>query len=94
MLIDDGLKSFKIPVKNIDTIKFDKLSKKLETKLENTKRYVGTKQVDYEYKHKLCKDVIDEIDDELAEIYNLTQTELDYIKSFAIKYRSGGEFDD
>lgn len=88
------LKSFKIPVKNIDTIKFDKLSKKLETKLENTKRYVGTKQVDYEYKHKLCKDVIDEIDDELAEIYNLTQTELDYIKSFAIKYRSGGEFDD
>ena len=62
--------------------------------MENTKRYVGTKQVDYEYKHKLCKDVIDEIDDELAEIYNLTQTELDYIKSFAIKYRSGGEFDD
>lgn len=88
------LKSFKIPVKNIDIVKFDKLSKKLETKLENTKKYVGTKQVDYEYKHKLCKDVIDEIDDELAEIYDLTQIELDYIKSFAIKYRSGGEIDD
>lgn len=88
------LKSFKIPVKHIDIVKFDKLSRKLEIKLENTKNYVGTKQVDYEYKHKLCKDVIDEIDDELAEIYNLTQIELDYIKSFAIKYRSGGEIDD
>ena len=43
---------------------------------------------------KVGKRQLDEIDDELAEIYNLTQTELDYIKSFAIKYRSGGEFDD
>lgn len=88
------LKTFKIPVKKIELDKFKKLSKKLETKLESTKNYVGTKQVDYEYKHKLCKDVIDEIDDELAKIYNLTQIELDYIKSFAIKYRSGGEIDD
>lgn len=88
------LKSFKIPAKNIDLDRFDKLSKKLETKLENTKNYVGTKQVDYEYKHKLCKNVIDEIDDELAKIYNLTQIELDYIKSFAIKYRAGGKIDD
>lgn len=88
------LKFFKIPIKNADLDIFDKLSKKLEIKLENTKNYVGTKQVDYEYKHKLCKDIIDEIDLELAKIYNLTQAELDYIKSFAIKYRSGGEIND
>lgn len=87
------LKTFKIPTKSIDLDKFNKLSKKLESKLESTKNYVGTKQVDYEYKHKLCKDIIDEIDTELAEMYNLTQIELDYIKSFAIQYRCGGEID-
>jgi hypothetical protein len=51
--------------------------------------FVGTKQVDYEYKHKSCKDIIDEIDNELAKIYNLSQTQLEYIKNFGLKYRLG-----
>lgn len=88
------LKSFKIITNKIDKDKFKKLAIKLEKKLENTKKYVGTKQVDYEYKHKLCKDVIDEIDNELKNIYDLTEEELNYIKLFAIKYRTGGEIND
>ena len=39
------------------------------------------------YKHKKCKDVIDRIDYELAKVYGLSDTELAYIKSFALKYR-------
>lgn len=88
------LRGFLIP--NVEKINFnfDKLAKKLETKLEKTKKFIGTKQTDYEYKHKLCKDVIDEIDDELARIYNLTVDEVLYIKSYALKYRLGGGNDD
>jgi hypothetical protein len=88
------LRGFLMP--NVEKINFnfDKLAKKLETKLEKTKKYIGTKQTDYEYKHKLCKDVIDEIDDELTKIYNLTADEVLYIKSYALKYRLGGGSDD
>ena len=85
---------FKIISNKIDYQKFKNLSIELENKLENTKMYVGTKQVDYEYKHKLCKDVIDKIDNELKEVYSLTEEELSYIKLFAIKYRTGGEIND
>ena len=62
---------------------------RLEEKLEQTKVYVGTKQVDYEYKHKECKDIIDEIDSEIAKIYKLSKTQLDYITNFGLKYRLG-----
>ena len=41
----------------------------------------------YIYKHKKCKDIIDRIDYELAKVYGLSDTELAYIKSFALKYR-------
>lgn len=88
------LKMFKVNTNKIDTEKFKKLAEKLETKLEDTKKYIGSKQVDYEYKHKLCKDVINKIDDELKDVYSLTDDELDYIKSFALKYRMGGEVND
>lgn len=88
------LKTFYVPISKIKNEKFEKLAEKLENKLEKTKKYVGTKQVDFEYKHKLCKNIIDEIDDELKKIYSLTDLELKYIKTFAIKYRTGGELDD
>lgn len=88
------LKMFKVNTNKIDTEKFKKLAEKLETKLEDTKKYIGSIQVDYEYKHKLCKDVINQIDDELKDVYSLTDDELDYIKSFALKYRIGGEVND
>lgn len=73
---------------NIDVNIFNTLANKLEISLENTKEYIGTKQVDYAYKHSRCKDIIDEIDTQLAKIYNLTDNQLNYIKKFALKYRS------
>ena len=69
---------------------FSDLRKQLEEQLEKTKKYIGSKQTEYEYKHKYCKKIIDKIDDKLAIIYNLTDNELKYIKSFALKYRMGG----
>lgn len=81
------LKHFKYLETNED---FSVLRKDLENKLENTKKYVGSKQTEFEYKHKYCKDVIDKIDDKLAILYHLTDEELNYIKNFALKYRMGG----
>jgi len=81
------LKHFLVITDGIDMDKYRSLSKRLENKLEKTKKYIGTKQTEYEYKHKLCKDVIDEIDNELAITYNITDEELNYIKNFSLKYR-------
>ena len=89
------LKGFLIPeLTSEQYLLFDRLSQNLEEKLENTKKYIGTKQADYEYKHKECKNEIDAIDNLLASIYDLTNDELSYIKSFALKYRMGSGADD
>lgn len=81
------LKHFNVP-NNIGNVEqFSELALQLENKLEETKKYIGTKQTEYEYKHKLCKDVIDDIDDMLADIYDLTTEELEYIKTYSSKYR-------
>lgn len=96
ILISDGwhitnkeLSFIKFPAKIENKDLWQNLALRLEEKLEKTKVYVGTKQVDYEYKHKACKDVIDEIDDELAKVYKLSKTQLEYIKNFGLKYRLG-----
>ncbi len=81
------LKHFRVPNSIENTDDFKNLYCKLENKLEQTKKYIGTKQTNYEYKHKMCKDIIDEIDGKLAEIYNLTLDELEYVKSYSSKYR-------
>ena len=81
------LSFIKVPSDIGDKKKWKSLSKELEDELEETKVYVGTKQVDYEYKHKFCKSIIDKIDDELATIYGLNEEETKYIKNFALKYR-------
>lgn len=81
------LKHFKVPNKKTDCALFETLAIELENELEKTKKYIGSKQTDYEYKHKLCKKTIDKIDDALASVYGLTKTEVTYIKSFASKYR-------
>lgn len=81
------LKHFLVITNDINIDKYRYLSEKLEDKLERTKKYIGTKQTDYEYKHKLCKNIIDGIDDELAITYNLTNEELNYIKNFSLSYR-------
>ena len=93
-IISDGwhitnkeLSFIKIPNRIPKQKKWPLLLAKLENRLENTKEYVGTKQVDYEYKHKLCKDIIDEIDNELKSVYKLSVSELNYIKNFNEKYR-------
>ena len=81
------LSSFKVITDNIDSELFAELAKKLEQKLEETKQYIGTKQTEYAYKHKFCKAEIDLIDNELAKIYDLSETELYYIKNYHLKYR-------
>jgi len=67
-----------------------KLAHELEMKLEKTKKYVGTVQTDYEYKHKYCIDEIHRIDDYIHEIYGLSEEESNYIKKFANAYRVSG----
>ena len=68
-----------------------RLAKTLELHLEENKEFVGTKQTDYEYYHKKSKHIIDDIDHVLAQHYNLTEEELDFIINYAIKYRKGLE---
>lgn len=81
-------KSFVVPdVSSEQNAVFDELFRRLERRLEETKVYIGSKQVEYEYKHRLCKDIIDEIDDALATVYGLELNELQYVKSFKLKYR-------
>ena len=82
------LDSFSVPeIDNKRQKQFSSLAKRLGEKLESTKVYIGSKQVDYEYKHKLCKDVIDEIDDALKDVYDLDNDDIKYVKSFKLKYR-------
>lgn len=83
------LNSFRIPI-NFNRAKVRELALRMETCLEETKVYVGTKQTEYEYKHKECIDIIHEIDDYIAEIYGLTTSENLYIKNFNLRYRLGG----
>lgn len=85
------LAMFKLPTTLPPRNVFSSLSRELESKLEHTKVYVGTKQTAYEYKHKLCKDLIDKIDDAIAPYYNLTQDEVKYLKSYILKYRLNDE---
>ncbi len=43
---------------------------------------------------KFSKNIIDEIDDTLAEYYGFTPMEVDYLKNFDVKYRMGKDLDD
>ena len=79
-------KNFKLIIPE-DCNLFKNLAIKLDNKLEITKKYIGSKQVEYEYKHKECKDVIDEIDDFIGKVYSLTPEEIAYIKNYNEKYR-------
>lgn len=81
------LKHFILPIELKENKMYEKLYKKLENKLEKTKKFIGSKQTNYEYKHRLCKDIIDEIDDYIGETYKLSSDEIKYCKNFALKYR-------
>ena len=93
-ITNKDLEGFSVPDKLSSDKTVANLAKLLENRLEKTKKYIGTKQTAYEYKHKLCKAEIDEIDDCLAAIYQLSPEELDYVKNFALKYRISGGADD
>lgn len=83
------LLGFKIPVIN-DFTETNRLALQLEEKLEETKAYVGTKQVEYEYKHKSCTDEIHQIDDFINNLFDLSTSESEYVKNFAYQFRIGG----
>lgn len=81
--------AFKVPRK-IEFDELNRLAQRLEERLEETKLYVGTKQTEYEYKHKKCTSVIHEIDDVINAMYGLSEEESLYIKNFSYSYRIGG----
>lgn len=67
-----------------------RLAKALRNRLEETKVYVGTKQTEYEYKHRDCIKEIRNIDTYINGLFGLTDEESEYIKSYAFKYRTSG----
>ena len=81
------LSGFSIPEKIFNSAELVELGQLLETELERTKVAINTKQANFEYKHRLCRGVIDKIDDCIATYYKITKAEIEYIKNFAKKYR-------
>lgn len=83
----DNIKFDYLKLNNEEIKKLEKLSIKLEKDLEKNKKYIGSKQVEYEYKHKYSKSIIDDIDRIIGKIYNFTDEEIEYIINYAYKYR-------
>ena len=81
------LKHLLLPKQVNDNKIYVELYQKLEKKLEQTKKYIGSKQTNYEYKHKYCKDIIDEIDNYIGQVYGLNEEEIQYCKNFSLRYR-------
>ncbi len=90
--VSKDLNGFMMP-KQIDMWGATELAHNLRQRLEETKVYVGTKQTRYEYKHRECLDEIFAIDDFVNAAYGLTEAESNYIKNFAIRYRTSGGID-
>lgn len=83
---------FKFSLENLNESLRNRLASindELEKDLEKNKKYVDTKQTDFEYKHKYSKDIINKIDFELSKYYLLTRKELEYILNYNLKYRMG-----
>lgn len=81
------LSEFFVPTNGVCLDMFRILTSKLERKLERTKKYIGSVQTQFEYKHRECKPEIDAIDDALQEIYGLTDDEVAFLKEYKLKYR-------
>ncbi len=90
--VSKDLNGFMMPIRT-DMRKAAKLADSLMQKLEETKVYVGTKQTQYEYKHRACLKEIHEIDDFINAAYGLNEIESNYIKNYAIRYRTSGGID-
>lgn len=90
------LKNFMFDIDKMDMnirIKLSNLAQQLEDELELTKVYIGSVQTDYEYRHKNCKHIIDEIDYYIGKHYGLSDSELNYLKYYQLKYRMSDEID-
>lgn len=83
----DNIRFDYLKLNNEEIKKLEKLSIKLEKDLEKNKKHIGSKQVEYEYKHKYSKSIIDDIDRIIGKIYNFTDEEIEYIINYAYKYR-------
>lgn len=87
--VSKELNGFMAPF-NEDCKETVKLAYNLRKRLEETKVYVGTKQTEYEYKHRECIKEIHDIDTYINDLFGLTQEESEYIKTFAFRYRTSG----
>lgn len=87
--VSKDLNGFMMPMQ-IDMDGVTELAHNLKQRLEETKVYVGTKQTQYEYKHRECLREIWAIDDFINAAYGLTEAESNHIKNFAIRYRTSG----
>lgn len=90
--VSKDLNGFMMPMK-VNMTGATELAQGLRQRLEETKVYVGTKQTQYEYKHRECLEEIRAIDDFINATYGLTEAESNYIKNFAIRYRTSGGID-
>ncbi|GAA0099169.1 Eco57I restriction-modification methylase domain-containing protein [Clostridium perfringens] len=73
--------------------KLSDLSVELELDLEKNKKYIGSKQAEYEYRHKKSKLIIDKIDFILREYYELTEEEYNFIIDYQLRYRMNDEYE-
>ena len=86
-----ALLKYTFTAEDIKANTLSKLAISLEKDLELKKKYVGTKQTEYEYYHRLSKNIIDDVDCQLSRHYNFTEEELYFIINYDIKYRMGKE---
>lgn len=91
--VSKELNGFKAPVIT-DYEAVTEMANALRERLEATKVFVGTRQTEYEYKHKACLKEIHAIDDFVNAVFLLSEEESTYIKEFAFRYRTSGGTDE
>lgn len=85
------LKYFRIPMEKIDLKKYKEYYEELSKSLEMNKEFVGTKQTEFEYKHKKSISEIHKIDEVICKDFGLSKNEIEYIKNFKLSYREGNK---
>lgn len=93
-LTKKDIAGFKIPedrLKLIDINKLEILNIELMESLERNKVLVNSKQVDFEYKHKYSKEIIDKIDYQLSILFDLNESEISYIAKYKYEFRMNKE---
>ncbi|TXJ37227.1 Eco57I restriction-modification methylase domain-containing protein [Brachyspira pilosicoli] len=95
------IESFKIPIDKLDNDKIKYIEKLYSKYLDDIEKNViihgktNYKNINSfkEYKIRMSKNIIDEIDDFICPLYKLTKEETDFIKNYEIKYRMSGKED-